>query len=147
MAEGGSNFWKIALGVGCGVVLAVLALLGMCTAIVGKVAVDASEQMEKQKSEKHQALASLEIRDVKGEREYGYLKIRGRVQNGGTAPVRFVKVEAQFTDKAGNVIDKDFTYAVSSEPLNPGESKTFEIMQRANSSIDSFTVHVVTGDE
>ena len=140
---GGTSFGKIVLGVGCGVVLAVVAMLGMCTMCVGKVAMDATQAVEKEKREKQQALAAVDIQDLHGERDGEWIKITGRVHNGGGAAVTFVKVQAEFLDKRDNVIDTDWTYAVSSEPLQPGQSKSFDIMQRAGTKASDYRVHVV----
>ena len=144
MPDGGSSFGKIVLGVGCGVVLAVLAMLGMCTMCVGKVAVDASQHIEKQKQEKQQALAALRIDDLEGEKDGEWMKIRGRVHNAGTSAVTYVKIEAQFLDARGNVVDTDWTYAVTSEPLQPGESRSFDIMQRTGRKASRYRVSVMT---
>ena len=142
MADGGSSFLKIMIGVGCGVVLAVVALLGMCTMCVGKVAVDTSQRIEQQKQEKRQLLAALEIRDQEGEIDGEWFKVKGRVCNNGIAPISYVKVQADFLDKAGRVADTDFTYAVASENLAPGACKSFEIMQRAGKA-RRYRVYVV----
>ena len=133
--DGGSSFWKITLAVGCGVLLAMALMFGMCSAFVGKVALDAS----KQKDEKRQALATLNIRDLDGKKDGDWIK----VFNGGSASVSFVKVEAEFLDGADNVIDKDWTYAVGAEKLSPGQAKSFEIMQRGGSTAKSYRVHVL----
>jgi TPR repeat protein len=52
----GRAFWKIVLGVGCGLTFAVLLLLGTCTACVGKFAVDAKREYDRHEK----ALADLE---------------------------------------------------------------------------------------
>jgi Na+-transporting methylmalonyl-CoA/oxaloacetate decarboxylase gamma subunit len=142
MAESGSSFWKIMFGVGCGVVLAVLVMLGMCTMCVGKVALDTTQQIEKQKQEKKQSLASLEIKDAEGEIDGEWFKVRGRVCNGGSVPVNYIKVQADFLDRSGNVVDTDWTYAISSEQLAPGACKSFEIMQRTGRKARKYRVYV-----
>jgi TPR repeat protein len=50
------TFWKVALGVGCGLVLVALLVLATCTALVGKFAADVSRDLERKKL----ALAELE---------------------------------------------------------------------------------------
>lgn len=57
MPAGRISFWKIILGVGCGLSLVALLMLGTCTACVSKVALDAAQEYERQKN----ALAALEL--------------------------------------------------------------------------------------
>lgn len=59
---------------------------------------------------------------------YDYSYIRGSVKNVGIRPVRYFEVHALYTDNAGNVLDTAFTN--SGEMLQPGWSKTFEIMHK-----------------
>ncbi len=49
---------------------------------------------------------------------------------------RYVKVKAQFKDYYGSIVDTDWTYAVDSTWLEPGESKTFYYMVK-NTTIES----------
>lgn len=130
-------------GVGCGVMLAVLVLLGMCSMCVGKVALDATQQIEKQKQQKKQSLASLEIKDPEGELDGDWFKVRGRICNGGSVPVDYVKVQADYLDSSGNVIDTNWTYAISSAPLTPGACKSFEIMQQVGRKAKKYRVYVL----
>ena len=130
-------------GVGCGVMLAVIVMLGMCSMCVGKVALDATQQIEKQKQEKKQSLASLEIKDPEGELDGDWFKVRGRVCNGGSVPVDFVKVQADFLDRSGKVIDTNWTYAVSSAQLAPGACKSFQIMQQVGREAKKYRVYVL----
>lgn len=55
---------------------------------------------------------------------------------------RYVKVKAQFKDYSGSIIDTDWTYAIDSTWLEPGESKTFYYMVR-NTKIKSATLSFV----
>lgn len=64
--------------------------------------------------------------NVKHERNYTY--VTGTVTNNGTYQVKYVKVKAVCKDWSGSVIDTDWTYAVDSLWLDPGESKAFEMM-------------------
>jgi|GEM_PF-4525254 len=141
--ESGSSFWKIMFGVGCGLMLAVFVMLGTCTMCVGKVALDASQQIEKQKEEKKQSLASMAIKDAEGEIDGDWFKVTGRVCNGGSVPVDFVKVQADFLDRSGNVVDTDWTYAISSAQLAPGACRSFQLMQRTGRKAAKYRVHVV----
>ena len=55
---------------------------------------------------------------------------------------RYVKVKAQFKNYSGSIVDTDWTYAVDSTWLEPGESKTFYYMVQ-NTNIKSATLSFV----
>ena len=55
---------------------------------------------------------------------------------------RYVKVKALFKNYSGSIVDTDWTYAVDSTWLEPGESKTFHYMVR-NTNIKSATLSFV----
>jgi hypothetical protein len=50
------------------------------------------------------------------------------VRNKGEKAVSYVKVAAENLDKSGNVVDSNWTFAVASENLAPGDAKSFRIM-------------------
>lgn len=72
-----------------------------------------------------------------------YTTCKGSVKNNGTRTYKYVEVKGAFKDSNGNVIDTDWTYAVGSEGLAPGESSTFEVSVPYNSDIDSCTVSLL----
>ena len=72
----------------------------------------------------------MKVNNVKVKHERNYTYVTGSVKNTGTYQVKFVKVKAVCKDYSGNIIDTDWTYAVDSTWLDPGESKTFEMMVR-----------------
>ena len=55
---------------------------------------------------------------------------------------RYVKVKAVFKNYSGSIVDTDWTYAVDSTWLEPGESKTFYYMVQ-NTNIKSATLSFV----
>ncbi len=65
-----------------------------------------------------------------------YYYAEGTVKNNSSSTVSYVKVKCAFMDSAGNVIDTDWTYAVGSEGLAPGESKKWEMMVSYDRKID-----------
>lgn len=67
----------------------------------------------------------------------------GSVTNNGKKTYSYVKVKGAFKDSNGNVLDTDWTYAVGSEGLSPGESKTFRLSVPRNSSISKITVTLI----
>ena len=90
-------------------------------------------------------LLYLNVSNVRVTHSGNYTYVTGSVKNTGTYSVRYVKVRAACKNSSGSVIDTDWTYAVDSDWLEPGESKTFEMMIRdPNNSIRSASVTIVT---
>lgn len=56
-----------------------------------------------------------------------YTICTGSITNTGSKTYKYVTVKGSFKDKDGNVVDTDWTYAVGSEGLAPGESSTFRL--------------------
>jgi uncharacterized protein YjbJ (UPF0337 family) len=61
--------------------------------------------------------------------------VTGTVTNKGTRNYKFVTIKGAFKDSSGKVVDTDSTYAVGSEGLAKGESKTFRMSVKKNTSI------------
>jgi hypothetical protein len=89
--------------------------------------------------------ASLIIGDTRGEKDGRYFTLRGTLKNGNDKPVKFVQVKATLLDKAGAVVDTNTTYAVTSTPLLPGESKSFDLMLPANKRAIDYQMEVLDG--
>lgn len=70
----------------------------------------------------------------------------GSIKNTSSETYYYVKVKCSFKDVSDNVIDTDWTYAVGSEGLAPGESKSFRLSVPKNSAIISCTVNVIDYD-
>lgn len=64
----------------------------------------------------------------------------GSVKNTGKKTYKYVEVKGAFKDSQGNVVDTDWTYAVGSEGLEPGESSTFRLSVPKQYKISSCTV-------
>lgn len=77
----------------------------------------------------------LEINHVNTEKGGNYVTVTGSVTNQSDKTVYYVKVVVKALGDKGRVIDTDWTYAVGSEGLRPGESTTFELMMKNNSSV------------
>lgn len=145
-SAGGMSLGKIILGVGCGIVLAFVLIVGACSMLVGKAAVDVNKAMEDEKAKKVAALAAIKIKDIDSKTSSGYVTITGRACNEGSEPATFVKIGADFLNKQGQVVDSDFTYASSSDAIQPGACKEFSIMQRNSDDWNEYRVRVM-GDE
>lgn len=66
----------------------------------------------------------------------------GTVKNKGNKSYDFVKVRGAFKNSSGSVVDTDWTYAVGSEGLRPGESTTFTMYVDKNTGITKCTVSI-----
>lgn len=84
----------------------------------------------------------LKVSDVRTSYSGSYVKATGRVTNNGTVTYEFVKVKGAFVDSRGNTVDTDWTYAVGSEGLAPGESCTFTMYVDKDYSISDCKVTV-----
>lgn len=60
--------------------------------------------------------------------------------------VSFVKIKGAFKDYSGIVIDTDWTYAVGTDGLAPGESCKWEMAVKKDSAIVSCDVTVIDFD-
>ena len=89
-------------------------------------------------------LLYMNISDVKVSHKSNYTYVTGTITNNGTYSIKYVKVKAACKDSKGTVIDTDWTYAVDSSWLEPGESNTFEMMVKDESGkIKSANVTVI----
>lgn len=144
MSNGGTSVGKIILGVGCGVILAVVVMMGACSMFVGKAALDVNEAMEREKTKKAAVLAAIKIKDVDSESSSGFVTIRGRACNEGSEPARFVKIGCDYLDKSDRIVNSDFTYASSSDGIQPGACKEFTLMERNSDDWQRFRTYVMT---
>lgn len=83
---------------------------------------------------------AIKISNLKFESNSSYEVCTGSVTNNGKRTYSYVKVKGAFKDSSGKVVDTDWTYAVGSEGLSPGESKTFRLSVPRNSAISSINV-------
>lgn len=136
-----SSFVKIALPVGCGVILAVAAMFAACT---GCVAV-AGHRIQSAGKEKAAALALVKVDQFEPEVKGNFITFRGRVVNNGAKPVSYVKVRVKLLDAGGKVLDTDWTFAVAGgAALQPGEAKTFSFMLPYSDRVSRYEYGVLT---
>ena len=81
---------------------------------------------------------SLKVDSIKtsGSYTYVYCTVTNVSSKYVATRYRYVKVKAQFKNYSGSIVDTDWTYAVDSTWLEPGESKTFYYMVK-NTNIKS----------
>ena len=88
---------------------------------------------------------SLKVDSIKtsGSYTYVYCTVKNVSANYGVATrYRYVKVKGQFKNYSGQIVDTDWTYAVDSAWIEPGESKTFYFMVQ-NTNIKSATLSFI----
>lgn len=86
----------------------------------------------------------MKISNVKIKHSGSYTYVSGTITNNGSYRIKYVKVKAVCKGYSGQIIDTDWTYAVDSSWLDPGESKTFEMMIKdTNNQIKTADVSVI----
>ena len=66
--------------------------------------------------------------------------------NNGKKTYRFVTIKGSFENSSGTVVDTDSTYAVGSEGLAPGESKSFRMSVRKDTTIEDCSISITDYD-
>ena len=88
----------------------------------------------------------LNISDVLVYSEYGFTYAEGTLTNNNDTSVKYVKLKGAFKSRTGKVIDTDWTYAVGSEGLEPGESCKWKMSVTKDSSITDCDVTILDND-
>jgi hypothetical protein len=88
----------------------------------------------------------LKISNVTLTSNSSYTVAEGTITNNSDQTVSFVKIKGSFETKSGTVVDTDWTYAVGSEGLDPGESCKWRMSVSKDSSIKSCDVTVFDFD-
>lgn len=92
------------------------------------------------------AYSALKISGVSVTSNSSYTVCTGTITNNGKKTYKYVKVKGAFKNSSGSTIDTDWTYAVGSEGLAPGESKTFRMSVSKNYSISKCSVSIYDYD-
>lgn len=87
--------------------------------------------------------SALKISNVSVTSNSSYTVCTGTITNNGKKNYSFVEVKGAFKNSSGTVLDTDWTYAVGSEGLAPGESKSFRMSVPKNYSISSCSVSIM----
>lgn len=134
-----TSFVKTALGVGCGIVLAFLAMFVACGWFVANV----GENMAEAERQKQEALSSINFEEVEGKIDGDWVRIEGKIRNNGSGEVSFIKIGVELLDSEGKVLDTDWTYAVSSEGLKPGVAKSFDLTIRKSQAMAQYRYFIM----
>lgn len=96
-----------------------------------------------QKEKKETSTTPIKISALTFSSNSSYKIAEGTVTNNGSKTVYYVKVKVAFKNISGTTIDTDWTYAVSSEGLEPGESKKFSVSVKKDYSITDATASIL----
>lgn len=88
----------------------------------------------------------LVFSNIQIEHNSSYTVVTGRVTNNGSVTYRFVKIKGNFKTSSGTTVDTDWTYAVGSEGLAPGESTTFRMSIPKDRSVTKCTITILDYD-
>ena len=88
----------------------------------------------------------LKISNVKITSNSVYTVAEGTITNNSDTTVSCVEIKGAFKTSSGVVVDTDWTYAVGSEGLSPGESSKWEMSVSKDRSITNCTVTVLDFD-
>lgn len=131
-----SSTLKIAVGVGCGILLAILAVFVGCTLLLGYGAFKVQE-------ENAAKARDIEVRIDDFRQEGDWFYVDGTVTNTGNVAATFVKINVDFVTSSNSVVDSDWTYAVDSSPLQPGAARKFTVQQRATQGVETVRARVL----
>lgn len=91
----------------------------------------------------HKIEPDLELSNIALYSNYSYKDCTGTITNNGSCTYTYIKVKCRFKNHFDEVVDTDWTYAVGSEGLAPGEAKTFSMSVPDNSAIKSCSVFIL----
>ncbi len=85
----------------------------------------------------------LDFSDIEISHNSSYTACTGTITNNGRKTYTFVEVKGIFKNSLGTVLDTDWTYAVGSEGLAPGESTTFRLSVDKDRDITKCTMEIL----
>jgi hypothetical protein len=129
--------------IAAGIVLLLVTVIVPPVAWVGTFAANWRASQAAQTRNEVDVLAGLNLENVEGRIEDRYVYCKAIVRNSGTAGVSFVKVQVEWLDASGAVVDTGESYAVGAETLRPGGAKSFEIMTRRDARMKRYQYKIV----
>ena len=88
----------------------------------------------------------LKISNVQVYTKSSYTYAEGTVTNNSDTTVTFLEIKGSFKNSSGTVVDTDWTYAVGSEGLAPGESCKWKLSVEKDYSIDDCEISIIDYD-
>ncbi len=126
------SFWKITLGVACGIMLSLPAVFFALSMFMAneraKTEQRAAEHTREADRARQQALSNIEFKDVHNRIMDGRAMLVGRVQNMGTTAVQDLEVVVEWLGAEGEIVDSSWAaITASAEGLKPGAHKPFVV--------------------
>lgn len=90
--------------------------------------------------------SALKFSEIYVSSNSGYTVCTGKLTNNGKKTYRFVTIKGSFKNSHGTVVDTDSTYAVGSEGLAPGESKSFRMSVSKDTTIKDCSISITDYD-
>ena len=84
----------------------------------------------------------LTFSDIKVSNNSSYTICNATITNNGRRTYTFIEVKGKFKNSSGTILDTDWTYAVGSEGLEPGESATIRLSVSKNYNISNCSLEV-----
>ena len=85
----------------------------------------------------------LEFSDVNISNNSSYTVCTATVTNNGKRTYTFVEVKGKFINSSGTVLDTDWTYAVGTEGLAPGESVSIRLSVKKDLNITKCNFEII----
>ncbi|MGN0611906.1 MAG: FxLYD domain-containing protein [Ruminiclostridium sp.] len=89
----------------------------------------------------------LDFSNIEISHNSSYTVCTGTIKNNGRRTYTFVEVKGKFKNASGTVLDTDWTYAVGSDGLAPGESTTFRLSVKKDTAITKCTIEILDYDK
>jgi len=89
----------------------------------------------------------LSFSDVCVTKNSSYTICTATITNNGKKTYTFIEVKGKFKNSSGTVLDTDWTYAVGSEGLAPGESASFRLSVDKNFDITKCDLEILDYDK
>lgn len=85
----------------------------------------------------------LSFSDIKVSSNSSYTICTATMTNNGRKTYTFIEVKGKFENSSGTTLDTDWTYAVGSEGLAPGESATLRLSVKKNYDIEKCDLKIL----
>ncbi|MBH0229533.1 FxLYD domain-containing protein [Halobacillus yeomjeoni] len=88
----------------------------------------------------------LELEETSCSSENGLIKAKGYIKNTGSKSYSYVRVKVSYLDSNDKTIDTDWTYGIDSQPLNPNDRRSYEILSNSSDAISNCKQVIVDFD-
>lgn len=123
----GTSFWKIAAGVGCGIVGAVFLMFAACSVLLVGSSESFQEGLRDSLVESGQAAPppQIELLDWEWVRDGEWVEIKGQLRNKSDESVSHLGLQVSFLDDGGSLVERS-TFVTNPITIEPGAIATFD---------------------